>query len=377
MSRTATLRRGTRAFAASAALFAILVAAVLLPDAVRADEGMWTFDHLPLQRLQERYDFTPTPEWVEHVQRASINFGGGSGAFVSPDGLALTNHHVALGQMAKMSSPGHDYVRDGFFARTRAEELPCPDLELKVLMTSQDVTARVLGAVDSAAVDQRAERPAQGGHGPHRAGGEPRRAQGRGGRAVPRWRVLALPLQDLQGRAPGVRARGAGRLLRRRPRQLLLSRATTWTSPSSASTRTAGRSARSTGSAGARRARARATSSSWRAIRARPSDSTPWRNSTTSGTCDLPLRIRLNEQRLAAYRAYGARGPEQERQARDRVRGLENNLKRQHGFLEVLSDSGGDEGAPRPPRRPCASASPRTRRSRGWRASPGSASPAP
>ena len=153
MSRIATLRRGPRALAAFATLFAILVAAVLLPGTVRADEGMWTFDDLPLEQLQKRYGFVPTPEWLEHVQKASINFGGGSGAFVSPDGLALTNHHVALGQLAKMSSPEHDYVRDGFFARTRAEELPCPDLELKVLMTSEEVTGRVLGAVDSAAAD--------------------------------------------------------------------------------------------------------------------------------------------------------------------------------------------------------------------------------
>jgi hypothetical protein len=153
MSCTAMLRRGTRAFAAAATLLAVLVTAILLPARVRADEGMWTFDHLPLKQLQERYGFTPTPEWIEHVQKASINFGGGSGAFVSPDGLALTNHHVALGQLAKLSSPEHDYVRDGFFARTRAEEIVCPDLELKVLMTSEDVTARVLGAVDSVAAD--------------------------------------------------------------------------------------------------------------------------------------------------------------------------------------------------------------------------------
>jgi hypothetical protein len=153
MSLTATFRHETRALLASATLLAVVAVAVLVPTAVRADEGMWTFDNLPLKQLQERYGFTPTPEWIEHLQKASINFGGGSGSFVSPDGLALTNHHVALGQLAKLSSPGHDYVRDGFFARTRAEELACPDLELKVLMTSEEVTGRVLGAVDSAAAD--------------------------------------------------------------------------------------------------------------------------------------------------------------------------------------------------------------------------------
>ena len=85
--------------------YAILAAALLaLATPALADEGMWTFDNLPLAQLQQRYGFTPTPEWIEHVQRACVNFGGGSGAFVSADGLVLTNHHVAMGQLAKMSS---------------------------------------------------------------------------------------------------------------------------------------------------------------------------------------------------------------------------------------------------------------------------------
>jgi S1-C subfamily serine protease len=83
-----------------AALF--LGLSVALP--VSADEGMWTFDNPPTQKLQETYGFTPTPEWLEHVEHACVNFGGGSGAFVSPDGLVITNHHVALGQLQKMST---------------------------------------------------------------------------------------------------------------------------------------------------------------------------------------------------------------------------------------------------------------------------------
>jgi hypothetical protein len=71
---------------------------------------------------------------------------GGSGAFVSPGGLVLTNHHVALGQLQKVSSPQKDFVKHGFFARTRAEELKCPDLELNVLVSIEDVIARVQGA---------------------------------------------------------------------------------------------------------------------------------------------------------------------------------------------------------------------------------------
>ena len=74
---------------------------------------------------------------------------GGSGSFVSPHGLVLTNHHVALGQLQKVSSSTRDYVLSGFYARTPAEELKCPDLELNVLVFMGDVTQRVQSAVTS------------------------------------------------------------------------------------------------------------------------------------------------------------------------------------------------------------------------------------
>jgi hypothetical protein len=116
---------------------------------VRAgDEGMWTFDNPPTELLQQRYGSAPTQAWLDNVRLASIRFNdGGSGSFVSPHGLALTNHHVALGQLQKISTPQKDYVKDGFYARTEAEELKCPDLELNVLESTENVTARVIGAV--------------------------------------------------------------------------------------------------------------------------------------------------------------------------------------------------------------------------------------
>jgi hypothetical protein len=77
-----------------------------------------------------------------------VHFGGGSGAFVSPDGLLLTNHHVAMGQLHKLSTPDRDYMRDGFFARSQAEEAPCPDLELRVLWSMEQVTSAVEAAID-------------------------------------------------------------------------------------------------------------------------------------------------------------------------------------------------------------------------------------
>ena len=122
-----------------------------------ADEGMWTFDNPPLKQLKERYGFQPTREWLDHLRLASARFNdGGSGSFVSPHGLVLTNHHVALGQLQKVSSPAKDYVKDGFYARTEAEELKCPDLEVNVLVAMEDVTRRVRSAVKPGMSDEAA-----------------------------------------------------------------------------------------------------------------------------------------------------------------------------------------------------------------------------
>ncbi len=138
---------------ASVFIFTLLVGTGMLVPRLpqgRADEGMWTFDNLPLQQLQQRYGFTPDQAWLDHVRLASVRFNdGGSGSFVSPHGLVLTNHHVALGQLQKVSSSTRDYVLSGFYARTPAEELKCPDLELNVLVFMGDVTQRVQSAVTS------------------------------------------------------------------------------------------------------------------------------------------------------------------------------------------------------------------------------------
>ena len=125
-----------------------------LAPAARADEGMWTFDNPPLRQWKERYGFEPAPGWLERLRLASARLaevgtttGGGSGAFVSPEGLVATNQHVGGAQLAKLSTPERDIVKNGFYARTRAEELRCPDYEVSVLVSYEDVTARVQGAV--------------------------------------------------------------------------------------------------------------------------------------------------------------------------------------------------------------------------------------
>ncbi len=122
-------------------------ALVALGATTFADEGMWTFDNPPLKQLKARYGFTPTSAWLDHVRLSSVRFNdGGSGSFVNPHGLVLTNHHVALFQLQKLSTAGHDYASGVFYAHTEAQELKCPDLELNVLMSMENVTARVMAA---------------------------------------------------------------------------------------------------------------------------------------------------------------------------------------------------------------------------------------
>jgi hypothetical protein len=114
---------------------------------IRAEEGMWTFDNPPLKMLAAKYNFHPSQQWLDHLRLSSVRLNdGGSGSFVSPDGLLLTNHHVARGQLQKNSTAEHDYLLNGFYAQTQAEEMKSPDLEINVLVGMQDVTDRVQGA---------------------------------------------------------------------------------------------------------------------------------------------------------------------------------------------------------------------------------------
>jgi hypothetical protein len=113
----------------------------------RAEEGMWTFDNLPLAQLKDKYGFSPTQEWLTRVRLSSVRFNdGGSGSFVSPHGLVLTNHHVALNQLQKISNAKKDYVKDGFYAARPEDELKSADSEVNVLVEMENVTARVQSA---------------------------------------------------------------------------------------------------------------------------------------------------------------------------------------------------------------------------------------
>lgn len=132
----------------------VAVSAMLLCTCVgafvsaRAEEGMWTFDNLPLKEMQGRYQFTPGADWLAHVQHAALRLKDGcSASFVSAEGLVLTNQHCIEECIAQLSTPKHDYTSDGFYARSREQEQRCPEMEIDELTDTLDVTERMTGAL--------------------------------------------------------------------------------------------------------------------------------------------------------------------------------------------------------------------------------------
>lgn len=127
-------------------VFAIWAAAAAVSPAQDNLElgKMWTFENPPLAYLQKEYGFEPDRKWLDSLRLASLRFGGGcSASFVSPKGLIMTNHHCARGHIARVSPPGEDWVRDGFYARSLEEEVKLPGLAVQQLVRMIDVTERM------------------------------------------------------------------------------------------------------------------------------------------------------------------------------------------------------------------------------------------
>jgi hypothetical protein len=139
------------------ALILALFTLQTVPFTALADEGMWPFNNVPRAQIKRKYGFDVTDEWLKKVQLASVRFNnGGSGSFVSANGLVLTNYHIVEEIVNQVSTPEKDLAKEGFVAHSRAEEIKAPSLELNVLESLEDVTSRVNGAVKAGMSDAEA-----------------------------------------------------------------------------------------------------------------------------------------------------------------------------------------------------------------------------
>ncbi len=143
--------------------------------AARADEGMWTFEQFPSEKVKEKYGFAPSREWLDRVRLSSVRLAGGcSGSIVSPSGLVMTNHHCARSCIEQLSTAEKDWMAGGFQARSAEDEVRCPEIEVNQLTEITDVTDRI-NAATRGLTDRKYERGAEGRDVPDREGVRDRR----------------------------------------------------------------------------------------------------------------------------------------------------------------------------------------------------------
>ena len=129
-------------------LASLLLVYLSLAPPMYADEGMWTFNNFPSQKVGNKYGFAPSQAWLDHVRLSSLRIARGcSASFISPGGLVMTNHHCVVECVEQLSTAKDNLVEGGFIAKTAAEERKCPAFELDQLVEIRDVTADVQGAL--------------------------------------------------------------------------------------------------------------------------------------------------------------------------------------------------------------------------------------
>lgn len=127
--------------------FVTLGAVGALAVYARADEGMWTFHDFPSAKVKTKYGFSPDQAWLDHARMSSARIAGiCSASFVSDQGLIMTNHHCAHDCVAGLSTKDHDFVKEGFYAKTQGDEKKCPDMEIQRLDEITDVSDKVTKA---------------------------------------------------------------------------------------------------------------------------------------------------------------------------------------------------------------------------------------
>ena len=133
-------------------LLTTLLACAAMP--AFADEGMWTIDNFPAAAVKAKYGVTIDQKWLDHVQASAVRLAGGcSASVVSANGLVLTNHHCVAGCAQNLSSPEHDYVKNGFFTARPEDEKQCPGTQAEILQTISDVTPTINAETNGKAGD--------------------------------------------------------------------------------------------------------------------------------------------------------------------------------------------------------------------------------